>query len=283
VRRRLLTVAVATAVLLAHGAHSAPAQAANVPKEAPATAEASIIDGLKSEGLDVSKVAVGTEKIEVDAEAAGPDPFAFDLTIDPDTARGTYTVTDKVDGQVVTSSFTVAIETSTPERSVFTLTNPATGETHRHDSAVAHKSIAFVIPIAFAAISLTTALYYIAIGAAIVIAGALALEAAKAVSKIVEENNRRSSSNKRDYYLAVRSGSNVYLAPAGLTKAKALARGRTGGDVWALSRALAKSLAKDLNPSGRPVGEEKHGAGYLWHFHPFNHAPNMHSFYGVPS
>lgn len=250
---------------------------------APAAAEASIIDGLESEGFDVSKVAVGADRIEVDAEAAGRDPFAFDLTIDPDTARGTYTVTDTIDGQAVTTPFAVAIETSTPERSVFTLTNPATGQTYRHDSAVSHESIAFVIPIAFAAVSLSTALYYLAIGAAIVIAGVLALEAAKAVSKIIEDNNRRSSSKKRDYYVAVRSGAKVFLSPAGLTKAQALARGRTGGDVWALSRDLAKGLAKDLNPSGVPVGPEKHGSGYLWHFHPYRHAPEMHSFFGVPS
>ncbi|MDQ1308033.1 MAG: hypothetical protein QG671_3867, partial [Actinomycetota bacterium] len=268
-------------------AQSIPAQASDRPMTAqaaaPVAAEVSIVDGLESQGFDVSRVTVTTDRIEVDAEAAGPDPFAFDLTIDPDTARGTYTVTDMVKGQIVTTPFTVAIQTSTPERSVFTLTNPATGEIYRHDSAVSHESIAFVIPIAFAAVSLSTALYYLAIGAAIVVAGVLALEAAKAVSKIIEENGRRSSSKKRDYFVAVRSGSKVYLSPVGLTKTQALARGRTSGDVWALSRDLAKGLAKDLNPSGVPVGPEKHGSGYLLHFHPFNHVPNMHSFFGVPS
>jgi len=37
-----------------------------------------------------------------------------------------------------------------------------------------------------------------------------------------------------------------------------------------------------LNPSGKPIGEEKHNAGYLWHFRPAYYRPHMHSFYGGP-
>jgi hypothetical protein len=161
--------------------------------------------------------------------------------------------------------------------------NPKTGEEHVYDSDVASTSVAFVIPIGFAAISIATALYWLSIGAAIVVAGVLALEAVKAVSKIIAENNRRTSSQKRDYYSAVRSGSKVFLLPAGFTSSQAQARGRLGQDVWAISRTSAKSLAKTLNPSGTPIGAEKHGDGYLWHFHPAGHKPNMHSFYGLPS
>lgn len=40
----------------------------------PTAAEASIIDRQETEGFDVSKVAVGADRIEVDAEAAGQDP-----------------------------------------------------------------------------------------------------------------------------------------------------------------------------------------------------------------
>lgn len=241
--------------------------------------------GLQEEGFDPESIEVSSDRIEIAASSASPaDAFAFDLEIDPDTAAGTYTVTDEIDGNPVTTVFDVTIAESTPERSLFELTNRQTGETQQFDSSEVSPSIAFVIPLAFAAISLSTALYYLAIGAAIVIGGALALEAAKAVSKIVAENNRKSSSQKRDYYPAVRSGSaKVFISPNGLTKAQALTRGKGNADVWAISQATAKTLCKDLNVAGTPIGKEKHGSGYLWHFHPANHKPNMHCFFGGPA
>lgn len=246
--------------------------------------ERTVDQGLATEGFQATDVTIDPTEIEITAEAADPsESFTFDLDIDPETARGLYTVSDVIDGRPVTTQYTVDIETSTQERSVFSLTDVATGETYTHDSAVPGESVAFVIPVAFAAVSLSTALYYLAIGAAIVIGGVLALEAVKAVDRIIQENNRRSSNNKRNYYTAVRSGSKVYISPNGLTKSQALNRGRAGSDVWSLSRKLAKGLAKDLNPSKTPIGPEKHGSGYLWHFHPGNRSPHMHSFYGKPA
>ncbi len=281
--RRTLT-AVLTAAALTVASVSLIPSATAAPAVTTDPAETVVVAGLENEGLVVEEVVVDVDSVEVVAEAESPaDPFAFDLELDPGTASGSYTVTDDVDGRVVTTTFEVAITTSTPERTVFELTNPETGETFHYDSAVPTESVAFVIPVAFAAVSLSTALYYLAIGAAIVIGGVLALEAGKAVARIIEDNNRRSSSNKRDYYTAVRNGGSVYISPTGLTKSQALTRGRGGGDVWAISATKAKQLAKDLNPSGVPVGAEKHGAGYLWHYHPFRHSPNMHSFYGSPA
>ncbi|MCI9889821.1 hypothetical protein JT358_15405 [Micrococcales bacterium 31B] len=240
--------------------------------------------GLAEEGLDVEQVAVDAGGIEIAAETTDPEGnFAFDLALEPGQPHGVVTFTDTVAGETVTESYEIEILESQVERSVFVLTNPETGEKYTYDSAAASTSIVFVIPVAFAAISISTAFYYLAVGAAIVIAGALALEAAKAVSSIIAENNRRPSSQKRSYYPAVRSGSKVFISPNGLSSAQAQTRGRAGLDVWAISRESAKSLAKTLNPSGTPIGAEKHGAGYLWHFHPAAHRPNMHSFYGLPA
>lgn len=240
--------------------------------------------GLAEEGLDVEHVVVDASGIEIAAETTDPESnFAFDLALEPGQAHGNVTFTDTVDGVTATENYKIEILESQVGRSVFVLTSPETGEEYKYDSEAASTSIAFVIPIAFAAISLSTALYYLAIGAAIVVAGVLALEAVKAVSRIIAENNRRPSSQKRSYYPAVRSGSKVFISPNGLSSAQAQTRGRAGQDVWALSRDSAKSLAKTLNPSGTPIGAEKHGAGYLWHFHPAAHRPNMHSFYGLPS
>lgn len=241
-------------------------------------------DGLEDEGLAVEEVEVGLGGIDVEAAATDPgSDYAFDLELAPGKSYGTVKITDRVDGELVTANYNISIQESTVDSAVFTLTDPRTNQTYTYDSSKANTSVAFVIPIAFAAVSLSTALYYLAIGAAIVIGGVLALEAAKAVSKIIAENNRRSSSQKRDYYTAVLSGSKVFISPTGLTSLQAQNRGRAGGDVWAISRDKAKSLAKLVNPSGAPVGAEKHGAGYLWHFHPYNRTPKMHSFYGGPA
>lgn len=291
--RRFL-VAVAAAAALVASVLVAPAATADETPDDQTTAiqgeyeglepEEILEQGLAEEGLDLEAVEVGTDGVELEAAASEPtSDFSFSLELEPGQSFGQVTFTDRIDGELVTETYDISIQESTVEETSFTLTEPSSGETYNYDSANVNPSIAFVIPIAFAAISLGTALTYLAIGAAIIIGGVLALEAAKAVSKIIADNNRRSSSQKRDYYIAVRSGSKVYISPTGLTSAQAQARGRTGGDVWAISSTKAKSLAKLLNPSGNPVGAEKHGTGYLWHYHPYRHAPNMHSFYGSPS
>lgn len=290
-RKKLISGLVSGALILTSFS-AAPTAFAEQDSVVPTSAHAATLEdsekvvdrGLATEGFNVSDVNIDPTEIEIAAESSDPrESFAFDLNLDPGTARGIYTVSDEINGEETTTQFVVDIDTSTQERTVFTLTDVATGETHHHDSAVPGESVAFAIPVAFAAISLGTALYYLAIGAAIVVAGVLLLEAAKAVDRIIKENNRRSASKKRSYYTAVRSGSKVYINPNGLTRSQALSRGRTGGDVWSLSRTLAKGLAKDLNPSRIPIGPEKHGSGYLWHFHPGNRTPNMHSFYGSPA
>lgn len=205
----------------------------------------------------------------------------MDLELAPESAQGAVTFESGQGWGREKASYTVDVEESTPERSVFTLTDTTTGEVYRHDSATATTSIAFAIPVAFAAVSVSTALYYLAIGAAIVLAGALALEASKAIPKIVERYNRERADRRRSYYPASRSGDKVFIGGNGLTSAQAQARGRRGQDVWSISRTSARSLAKTLNPSGSPVGPEKHGgSGYLWHYHPSGRSPHMHSFYG---
>lgn len=294
--RKLTLACLTTAALVAASlTATVPASAEEIPDEpaivsipeeyADLSGEEIVEIGLEEEGLEAETVEVGLDGIEIEASAIDPaDDFSFALALDAGSTSGTYTVTDEIDGETVTTVFDVNILESTSERSVFELTNPETGETELFDSDTAATSVAFVIPIAFAAVSLSTALYYLAIGAAIIIGGALALEAAKAVSKIIAENNRKSSNQKRDYYPAARGDNGkVFISPNGLTKAQALTRGKAASDVWAISQTKAKALCKDLNVSGTPVGKEKHGTGYLWHFHPYKHKPNMHCFFGSPA
>lgn len=201
---------------------------------------------------------------------------AFDLTID-DNGTGQFSTTDEA-GQRL--QYDLDIDTATPDRLEFVATDPRTGETFHYDSAAPMKRIAFVIPVAFAAVSVATALYYLAIGAAIVVAGMLALEAGKAIGKIVAANNRKPAKSRRNYYPAYRRGdSSLMILPRGWTKAQAMTKARARHDVWALSATLAKALARDLNKSGKPIGPERHKGG-VRHYHPFKHAPNMHSFFG---
>jgi len=248
------------------------------------TGEEVITEGLEQDGLEVDAVEVDLDQILIGAEAESPqDQFAFVLQLDNDTATGTYTVTDEIQGETVTTAYDLAVQTSTPERAVFTLTNPVTDETYHDDSTTANESVAFVIPVAFAAISLSTALYYLAIGAAIVIGGVLAVEAAKSISKIIAENNKRPKSKKRYHYPADVKGDKVYISPKGLTSSAAVTRGKKGHDVWSTSKAGAKTIATKIKGSKKPVGPEIHGGGkpgYMWHYHPYNRTPKMHSFYG---
>lgn len=293
-RKLILACATTVALVAASMAATLPASAEELPDDvivvqipeeyADLPSDEVIEVGLEEEGLEVETVDVSLDGIEIEAAAIDPaDEFAFAFELEPGSSSGTYTVTDKVDGELVTTVFDVNILESTPERSVFELTNPETGESVLFDSETATTSVAFVIPIAFAAVSLSTALYYLAVGAAIIIGGALALEAAKAVSNIIAENNKKSSSQKRDYYPAVRGDNGkVFISPNGLTKAQAQTRGKAASDVWAISQTKAKTLCKDLNVSGAPGAKEKHGNGYLYHFHPYKHKPSMHCFFGGP-
>lgn len=248
------------------------------------SAEEIVEEGLADEGLELERVKVSTTGVEIEAEsAASNDPFEFALELEAGQASGEVTFTDKIDGEIVTETYDINIEESTVERTIFTLTNPKTGESYKYDSAEASSSVAFVIPLAFGAISISTALYYLAIGAAIVIGGALALEAGKAISKIVKENNKKSKSKKRDYYPATRKSNKIFISANGLTKAKAVIRGKNGNDVWALSRSKAKSLAVAIKDGKTAVGPEIHGGGkkgYMWHYHPNKRTPSVHLFYG---
>ncbi|MGP9527063.1 hypothetical protein [Arthrobacter sp. S41] len=250
------------------------------------SSEEIVEEGLAEEGLELEQVDVSTAGIEIEAEAAAAnDPFEFALELDAGKASGEVTFTDKIDGEIVTETYDIDIQESTVERTVFTLTNPKTGEIYEHDSAEASSSVAFVIPLAFGAISISTALYYLAVGAAIVIGGALALEAGKAISKIIKENSRKSKSKKRDYYPATLKSNKVFISAKGLTKAQAVTRGKKGkgNDVWALSKSKAKSLAVSIKNGKSAVGPEISGGGkkgYMWHYHPNNRTPSVHLFYG---
>ncbi|WP_062302093.1 hypothetical protein [Demequina subtropica] len=263
-----------------------PAAHAPTPRDrfAGMSGEEIVEEGLADEGFATEAVEIGLDGIEIVAESEGDGDFTMRLDLASGSSRGTLTVSDTGDGgSPAVDVYAVEIEESTEERAVFDLTDLETGEVLHYDSAAASPSIAFAIPIAFAAVSLGTALYYLAVGAAIVISGVLALETAKAVSKILEENAQRSSTQRRYYYPAVRKNGKVYISGRCLTTSQALARGRKGWDVWATSRGFARSLAQKLNPSRKPIRHLPHKPTYLEHYHPFRHSPEMHAFYGLPS
>lgn len=234
---------------------------------------------LLAEGFETSRESLRPARLSLagtTVSAAKQLSYELDLTSRNGKVTGTYKVTDRVGGKKITQVFALDVMQATAQRVLFRLTDTATGETRLYDSTRPQESIAFAIPIGIAVISIGTLLYYLAIGAAIIVAGYIALEAAKAVPKIMDEWNRR---RQWRHYSATRSGSKVFIGKH-LTSAQAQARGRARGDVWSVSATYAKSLAKKLNPSGTPVWHSPHGAGYLYHYHPYRHSPNMHSFYG---
>lgn len=241
-------------------------------------------EGLADEGLKLEEVEIDPTGIDIDATTSSPhDPFEFSLNLDANSAGGEVTFTDKVDGKSVSETYDIKIDESTVDRTLLTLTDQDTGEKYEYDSTEAASSIAFVIPVAFGAVSVATALYYLAIGAAIVVGGLLALEAGKAISKIIKENNKRSQSKKRDYYPATLANDKVFISARGLTLSAAIKRGNSGKDVWALTQTKAKSLAQTMKGGKKPVGPEIHGGGkrgYMYHYHPYKRSPGMHSFFG---
>lgn len=234
---------------------------------------------LLAEGFETSRQSVRPTGLSLAGHTVSANKqlsYELELASRGGKTTGTYQVTDLVRGKKVTQVFALDVMQATADRVQFRLSDKATGETRLYDSTRPQESIAFAIPIGIAVISVGTLLYYLAIGAAIIVAGYIALEAAKAVPKLMEEWNRR---RQWRHYTATRSGSKLFIGKH-LTSAQAQARGRSGKDVWSVSASYAKSLAKVLNRSGVPVWHAPHGAGYLYHYHPYRHAPNMHSFYG---
>lgn len=240
---------------------------------------------LEAEGLFLQAAQVSKSLVEVSVADSIKNP-AYTLTLSYSEADSKWVlrVVEKDSlGDFLSREYDVLIHESTQEHTSFTLIDRLSSETYLYDSSLGGVSIAFVIPIAYAGIALGTILYYLAIGAAIIVAGVVILEASKAVTQIISANNTKSINDRRDYYSAYISGSNVYISPNGLSSSQAQVLGRAGNDIWAISRDKAKQLAKLLNLSGVPIGPEAHGAGYLWHYHPFNRQPNMHAFFGSPS
>jgi hypothetical protein len=159
----------------------------------------------------------------------------------------------------------------------FRLTDPVSGTSLRFDSESPIESIAFAIPLVFVGVSVAAALKWLAVGAAVVVGGVLMVEAAKAVDRILNNRNR-----KHEHYAAVLRNGRLYVG-GGLSRAAALARGRSGGDVWSTSRAQAHAVARAVNTACRPIGPEiSRGAGMLYHFHPCRRTPKMHAFFGSP-
>jgi len=70
----------------------------------------------------------------------------------------------------------------------------------------------------------------------------------KAVAHIIADCNRRSSSQRHDYYPAIRSGSKVFISANGLSSAQAQNRGRAGQDVWAIRTCTAFTAARSEWP-----------------------------------
>lgn len=114
--------------------------------------------------------------------------------------------------------------------------------------------------------------HLIAASAAVVIAGVTYTVASKVASKLRNKSY--------DHYAAVIRKGDVYIGNP-ISYSAAVARMKSGGDVWSKSYSLAAKVARGAGNGRTPVGPERHGngkPGYYWHFHTYNRSGG-HSFY----
>ena len=146
---------------------------------------------------------------------------------------------------------------------------------------------ASTLPLALAGASsvglAAAALRAIVIGTAIVIAGILfIMMTIDLVEQIVAWNKSRPASSHKEYFQAELKGGRLFLGKR-LSWNQAVARGKSGKDVWSIGRVFARSVASGVKSGATPVGPEVHGKGYFFHYHRAGRSPSMHSFYGTAS
>ncbi|EJV59115.1 SAR2788 family putative toxin [Bacillus cereus] len=220
-----------------------------------------------------------SEKVEVQTEV---ETVEGDATVSAawDKADNTFTVKSiekDANGNEVEKEYRVNVEEATDEVFKATFTDLKTNESFEVDSMEAHASLAFLLPIA-GVIGQGLVSHLIAIGAAVVIAGATYT----VVGKVAAELRKK----KYDHYAAVLTKGDLYIGGS-ISKATAVSRlkssDKKNNNVWSKSYALAATVAKDAGNGRTPIGPERDkgktsAEGYYFHFHIHNRTGG-HSFY----
>ena len=162
---------------------------------------------------------------------------------------------------------------------VATFTNQATGEKFEVNNTKATSNFAFVVPIGIV-VGEALVSYLVAASLGIVVAGVVYVAASKVAAKLRKEK-------RYEHYAPSlnKSKTNLYIGPA-LTYKQAMTRLKKG-DVWSISRSLARKVAQGAGGGRIPKGPEIHNKDsngklksgtYYYHYHIYNRTGG-HSFY----
>jgi hypothetical protein len=175
------------------------------------------------------------------------------------------------EGNDLVKEYAVELKEASEDKIVAVFKDTETNEEFVVNSNEAHASMAFLAPIGVV-IGEALLSHLIAASAAVVIAGVTYTVASKVASKLRNKSY--------DHYAAVIRKGDVYIGNP-ISYSAAVARMKSGGDVWSKSYSLAAKVARGAGNGRTPVGPERHGngkPGYYWHFHTYNRSGG-HSFY----
>lgn len=162
---------------------------------------------------------------------------------------------------------------------VATFTDKATGKKYEVDNTKAKSNFAFVIPIGIV-IGEALVAHLLAASLAIVVAGVTYVAATEIASKLRKEK-------RYEHYAATlnKAKTGMYIGPS-LTYKQAKSKLKKG-DVWSISKSLARKVAQGAGGNRIPIGPEIHNKDkngkvksgkYYYHYHTYNRAGG-HSFY----
>ncbi|HDR3347420.1 MULTISPECIES: SAR2788 family putative toxin [Bacillus cereus group] len=220
-----------------------------------------------------------SEKVEVQTEVETVEGDAI-VSAAWDKSDNAFTVksmeTD-ANGNEVEKEYRVDVEEATEDVFKATFTDVKTNESFEVDSTEARASVAFLLPIA-GVIGQGLVSHLIAIGAAVVIAGATYTAVGKVAAQLRKKNH--------NHYAAVLTKGDLYIGGP-ISKATAVSRlkssDKKNNNVWSKTYALAATVAKDAGNGRTPIGPERDkgktsAEGYYFHFHIHNRTGG-HSFY----
>lgn len=207
-----------------------------------------------------------------------------DLKLDIDDSSVSAEAISSISGEVETYAFSIPEDTeligedlSSEDFEDITIENETTGEIYEYEDIEGELSLSlaipYAIPIAWSAlVALSKA------GLVIIAAGATYIAASHAISKIVNNKNRK------NHYLATLRGGTLYIGK-GVSETQAAAQLRSGKSTWSISRNQAKIIASRL-AKGNPINEVDRNPngtpkrGYYWHWHSSTRQPKgHHAFY----
>ncbi|MED4128156.1 hypothetical protein [Shouchella miscanthi] len=233
---------------------------------------------LEKENLELINFDLVETQLELDLitdEDEHDASIQSNLHLDFNNVQGALEVNSVLEGESVTSSYTLDIVTVTEDLIEFSMTDQLTGEVFNYSSNELYPSAIVAVPIG--AWITAAALKALAASAILIIAGLTYVLATHAISKIQNQKNR-----KYNHYRATLTNKKLYIGD-GISRSGAISRGKSGRDVWSVSKNQAKEVAKGVNRNGQPIHEiDKDRKGKYYHWHPYKRSPKMHSFYGYP-